>query len=38
MASYCYKDLNELIAKMITSNDLEERYLLWHRVLKQLDS
>lgn len=38
MASYCCKDLNELIAKMITSNDLEERYLAWRQVLKQLDS
>ena len=38
MNSYYCKGLNELIAKLITSNDLEERYLSWHEVLKQLNS
>ena len=38
MKTYCYEELNELIAKLITANDLEERYLAWRHVLKQLES
>lgn len=38
MNTYQGKGLNELISKLIMSSDLEERYLAWRQVLKQLNS
>jgi hypothetical protein len=38
MNSYCAKDLNELIAKLVTSDDLEERYTAWRQVAKRLET
>lgn len=38
MKTYGCKDLNELIFKMVTSNDLEERYTAWRQVAKRLET
>lgn len=38
MKTYSCQGLNELIFKMVSSDDIEERYTTWRQVIKQLES